>query len=147
MFAGQLANCSLATVFPHQLLFRIRRMPPGPIGIPSRLAFFVCGMISLMMSTVYRALQGLVPSVQGQWSVFTAALMVAGGFGMIIALLPSSWVEKACRIGPDDHRLLAVPTKMLAGFAAFSYLLTVGLDFAPRSWHHYFPLSSMQEAK
>jgi hypothetical protein len=86
-----------------------------------------------MMSTIYRALQG--PGVHDQWSLIAIALMAVGGFGIVIALLPRSWIEKACRIGPDDHRLLSVPIKSLASFAVFSYLLTVGLDFAPHSWH------------
>lgn len=58
--------------------------------------------------------------------------MVVGGFAVFIALLPGSWVEKACKIEPGNHWLL--PIEMLAGFAVVSYLVDVGLFFAPYTW-------------
>jgi hypothetical protein len=112
---------------------RIPRMASSLIGIPSRFAFLVCGLISLALSRVYLALRGLDPVPHASWSVFSAALMVVGGFAVFIALLPGSWVEKACKIEPGNPSLL--PIKMLAGFAVISYLVIVGLLFAPLTWY------------
>ena len=105
------------------------------IGIPSRLAFFVCGLISVSVSRVFWALQGLNPAPNGRWSLFSAALMVVGGFDVVIALLPSSWVENVCKVKRGEQRRSSAPLKMLGGFAVFFYLLTVALNFAPHSWH------------
>ena len=54
---------------------------------------------------------------------------------MLIALLPSSWRDKLCNIGPDTQDRSSIPIKLLGGFAGCAYLLTAGLDYAPVSWH------------
>ena len=111
---------------------RIPRMASRLIGIPSRVAFFVCGLISVSLSRMYLALRGLDPVSQGSWSLFSVALMVVGGFAVFMALLPGSWVQRACKIELGKPSL--VPIKMLVGFAVVSYLVVVGLSFAPHSW-------------
>jgi uncharacterized membrane protein YidH (DUF202 family) len=103
------------------------------IGIPSRVAFFVCGLISAALSRMYIALRGLDPASHGSWALFSAALMVVGASAVLIALLPASWVQKARKI--ELGKPSSLPIKMLAGFAAVSYLVVVGLSFAPHSWH------------
>src|ERR1700733_9636945 len=103
------------------------------IGIPSRLAFAVCGLISVALSRIYIALRGFDPASHGSWSLFSVLLTAVGGFAVFIALLPSSWVKKAFKIEPGKST--SVPIKLLAGFAVVSYLVIVGLFFAPHSWH------------
>ena len=117
-------------------------MANSRIRILSRLAFFVCGAVSVLMGNAHRAIFAAVGAIgdpghvaHGKWDTHSAALAVVGGIALVIALVPSSWIEKLCRVGPDDRRLPSVPIKMLGGFAAFSYFLTVGLYFAPVSWH------------
>ena len=108
-------------------------MASSLIGILSRLAIFVCGMISLAVSRVYWELHN-VDHAFGAWRIFSLALMVVGGFAVAIALLPTSWVEKAFKIRPGKHPSF-VPLKMLGCFSVCSYLLSVGFYFAPRSWN------------
>ncbi|HWY59036.1 MAG TPA: hypothetical protein VNZ03_31525 [Terriglobales bacterium] len=103
------------------------------IGILSRVAFFVCGVISVLLSNLYRALQGLGFLPNSEARLFSIALMVVGGLAVIIALLPSSWVEKACKAEPAKPSL--VPIKMFSFFAVVSYLLIVGLNLYAHSWH------------
>ena len=103
------------------------------IGPLSRLAFLVCGIISVMLSNIYRSLQGLRVLPNSELRLFSTVLTVAGAFSVVIAVLPNSWVEKACKIEPG--KLSSVPIKMLGGFAVFSYLLPAGFYFAPHSWH------------
>jgi hypothetical protein len=106
------------------------------VGILSRLAFFACGTISILMSNVYRASQSVsYPAVTYRWTLFSAVLATVGGFAVCAALLPASWVEKACNSGPNSPRRRLVPIKMLASFAVFGYLSTIGLDLASTYWH------------
>lgn len=108
-------------------------MASSLIGIPSRVSFLVCGLISVSLSRIYVALRGLGPASNGSWSVFSAALMVVGGLAVFIAVLPTSWVGRMCKVEPGKPS--SVPIKMLTSFAAVSYLFIVGLSFAPPSWH------------
>ena len=107
-------------------------MASSLIGIPSRYAFLVCGLLSLALSRMYLALRSLDPASHASWSLFSTALMTVGGFAVFIKLLPGSWVEKACKIEPGNPSLL--PIEMLAGFAVVSYLVIVGLFFASLTW-------------
>ena len=76
-----------------------------------------------------------MPSVNVNWPLFEVALTVLGSLTAVIALLPSSWLEKACNSGPQTEHRSSIPIKISAGFAILSYLFTVGLNFAPLSWH------------
>ena len=108
-------------------------MTTSLIGIPSRLAFLVCGLISLTLSRMYVALQGLDPASHGSWPLFSGGLIVVGGLAVLLAVVPGAWVEKACKVEPSKTSL--VPIKTLVGFVVASYLLILGLSIAPRSWH------------
>src|SRR5271155_2292027 len=110
-------------------------MATGLIGLPFRLALIVCGMTSILLSRTFRSLQGVMPAAHVNWSLFATALTLIGSLTVVLALLPSSWLERACYSGPLTEHRTAVPIKLFAGFAVFSYLFTVGLDFAPLSWH------------
>ncbi len=65
--------------------------------------------------------------------LFSVVLTVVGGLAVVVAILPGSWVEKACKI--QRHELSAIPVKTLGAFAVVSYLSIVGLSFAPHSRH------------
>lgn len=105
------------------------------IGMPSRLAIFVCGIISLAVGRVYWELHDLDHTFSTSWSLFSVALIVVGGFAVVIALLPSSWAEKVCKIKQSEQRRSSFPLKMLGGFALSSYLLTLALNFAAHGEH------------
>ncbi len=120
---------------------KIRRMANSLIGIPSRFIFFVCGVVSVLMGNFHSALLFLSPSAGLRWYLMPVssyllpvALTAVGGFAVVVALLPSSWVERVCKIELDNQRVSSVPIKMLGGFAVFSYLLTVGLYLASFIW-------------
>jgi hypothetical protein len=116
----------------HWAAGKIRRMRNSFIGVPSRIAFFVCGMISISLGTVYRALLRLDLGSKRSWSAFSAVLMLVGVLGVVIALLPGTWVRKALRVEPTEHSLL--PIKMMGTCAAASYLAMVGLSVASHNW-------------
>jgi hypothetical protein len=114
---------------------KIRRMANGLTRLSSRLALIVCGLTSVLLSRAFKLVQGVMPNANVKWSLFSTALMLMGGLTVVIALLPSSWLDRACKIGADTRDGSSVPIKLLGAFAVFSYLLTVGLDLAPLSWH------------
>jgi|SRR5579862_9302519 len=113
-------------------------MANSRIQILSRLASFACGVISILVSNAYGAVFGAIGDPghlsYGRLDSHSVALAVVGGFAVIVSLLPTSWLRRLYNVGPDEP-LPSLPIKVLGGFAAFSYFLTVGLYFAPASWH------------
>jgi hypothetical protein len=87
-------------------------------GMFSRVAFFACGMISILLSNGYRALQRVDPDVHSGLPLFSNALIVIGGFSAVLALLPTSWVAWASKT-PTNQNVFSVPIKMVGALAAF----------------------------
>ncbi len=114
---------------------RIRLMAGRAIRITSRIAFLLCGLISLFTAAPYVAERGEDLPVQSEWIVFAAALAVVGVFNVTLAALPRSWIAKACKKDRNDEQLFSSPFKLLGGFAAISYLLALVAYFAPHSWN------------
>lgn len=122
------------SIIPSSIAVKIRRMTDSAIGVPSRLAFLVCGTISILIGNLYRNLTlAPGPAAHGKWDLSSIALMAVGGLAVAIALLSGSWIKSVSKIGPNNQQLLSLPLRMLGGFAVFSYLLTIGLYFAPLS--------------
>ncbi len=111
-----------------------RRRGTTLIGTLYRPAFLVCGLVSVSLGNPYRSLQGLGVLPNIELSMYSIASIVVGGFSLVVSLLPSSWVEKVCKIGPG--KLSSFPIRMLGGFAAIYYFLAAGLWFTPHVWDH-----------
>ena len=62
---------------------------------------------------------------------FVVALALVGLFSVTLAVLPRSWIAKACKKDRDDGQLFLAPLKWLGGFAAISYLLALVAYLAP----------------
>ena len=104
------------------------------IRITSRIVFAVCGLISLFTAAPYAMLQGIGLPRQREWVIFVVALALVGLCSLAVALLPRSWIAKACKKDRDDERLFSAPLKLLGGFAAIFYLVALVAYFAPHSW-------------
>ena len=113
----------------------IRPMSGRAIRTTSRIAFLLCGLISLFTAVPYVALRGIDLPVQSEWVVFVVALALVGVFSVVVGLLPRSWIAKACKKDRDDEHLFSAPLKLLAGFAAISYLAAVIAYLAPHRWN------------
>jgi hypothetical protein len=100
----------------------------------SRIAFFLCGGTSLFTGFPYVMLQGTDMPVHRLWFLFPVALGVVGVFSLMVAVLPRSWIAKACKKDRDDKQLFSAPLKLLAVFAAIAYLLALLAYLAPHSW-------------
>ncbi len=79
-------------------------------------------------------LRGVDLPVQSEWVIFVAALALVGVFSVTLAVLPRSWIAKACHKDRDDERLFSAPLKILGGFAAVFYLAAVFAYLAPNRW-------------
>jgi hypothetical protein len=130
-----------------EIVVRIRFMSRRAVTITARIAFFLCGLASLFTTVPYVLLKGVQLPVQSEWIIFAAALMLVGVFSIAAAMLPRSWIAKACRKDRDDSRLFLTPLKLLGSLAAIFYLVAVFAYFAPSAWNLspqvMFPLCPM----
>jgi hypothetical protein len=101
----------------------------------SRIVFFLCGVTSLFTDFPFLMMRGADLPVQSEWVIFVAALTLVGLFSVTIAVLPRSWIAKACRKDRDDAQLFVVPLKWLGVFAAISYLVALVAYLAPHRWN------------
>jgi hypothetical protein len=101
--------------------------------IIARITFFFCGLGSLLTAVPYVLLRGSELPVQSEWIIFVVALALVGLFSLLVAVLPRSWIARACRQNPEDKRLFSLPLKLLGVFAAIAYLVAVVGYFAPHT--------------
>src|ERR1700722_5490780 len=106
----------------------------------SRIAFFLCGGTSLFTGVPHVMLQGIDMPVHRAWFLFPVALGVVGVFSVTVAVLPRSWIAKACKRERDDERLFSVSLKLLGVFAVISYLLALLAYLPPHRWDLNPPL-------
>jgi len=105
------------------------------IRTTSRIAFLVCGLVSLFTSVPYTMMRGVGLPVQSEWVIFAVALVLVGVFSVVVGLLPRSWIAKICRRDRDDQRLFSAPLMVLASFAAVFYFFGVFAYSAPNRWN------------
>jgi cellobiose-specific phosphotransferase system component IIC len=105
------------------------------IKLSSRLALFICGTITILLGRTFNVTQVAMPVASVDWFLLSIPLVLVGGLTVLIALLPSSWVEPALNSSHGAQNRPSMPIKLLGGFAVFSYLLTVALNYIPPGWH------------
>src|SRR2546423_13801275 len=105
------------------------------IRTTSRIAFLVCGLVSLLTSVPYVTMRGVDLPVQSEWVIFAVALALVGVFSLVVGLLPRSWIAKLCKTDRDDQRLFSAPLTVLASFAAVFYFFGVFAYSAPNRWN------------
>ena len=110
-------------------------MPGRAVRTASRIAFLLCGLISLFTAVPYALLRGVDLPVQSEWIIFVVALALMGVFSVVVGLLPRSWIAGACKKDRDDAQLFSAPLKLLGGFAAIFYLVAVVAYLAPHRWN------------
>jgi len=122
-------------VIESKIVVRIRLMPGRAVTVTARIAFLFCGLISLFTAVPYVGLRGVDLPVQSEWVIFAVVLGLVGILSVMFAVLPRSWIAKACRKDRADENLFSSPVKALGGFAAISYLVAVFAYFAPSRWN------------
>ncbi len=114
---------------------RIRPMARRLVTIPARVLFIVSGITTLVIDFLYVMQRGEDLPVASEWILFVIALTLLGGFSLIVALLPRSWIAKACKTDREDDQIFLAPLKMLGVLAVISYLIAAGAFFAPHTWN------------
>jgi hypothetical protein len=97
-------------------------------GLPSRFAFFVCGLVTFAIGRLYAALFRL-NFAAGPASFESVVLILVAVLALFIAFVPSSWIGRICDIDPTNRCRSSMPVKMLGGFAAFAYVIIAGPQF------------------
>jgi hypothetical protein len=110
-------------------------MPGRAIRTTSRIVFFVCGATSLLTAAPYVLLRGVDLPVQSEWVIFVGVLGLVGVLSVAVAVLPRSWIARACKKDRDDEQLFSAPLKLLGYFAAVSYIVALIAHLAPHSWN------------
>jgi hypothetical protein len=87
-------------------------MAGGAIRTTSRIAFFLCGLISLFTGVPFLMMRGTELPVQSERVIFVAILGLVGVFSVTLAALPRSWIAKVCKKDRDDQQLFLEPLKM-----------------------------------
>ena len=104
------------------------------IRATARIAFLLCGLVSLLTGAPYVMLRGADLPVQSEWVGFVAVLALVGIFSVTVAVLPRSWIAKIGKKDRDDTQLFATPLKVLGLFAAVFYLLALVAYLSPNRW-------------
>src|ERR1700693_10893 len=111
-------------------------MSARAIRTTSRIVFLFCGLSSLFTGLPFLMVRGELPlPVQSEWVIFVATLALVGVFSVTLAVLPRSWIAKACKKDRDDEQLFSAPLKPLGGFAVISYLGALVAYLAPHRWN------------
>jgi len=102
-------------------------MPTYSRGIAVRLIFLFCGAVSVYISAACRSVRMFFPDSRGSWLTLSIVLLLVGGVSLVAAIIPRKWVMKMNGADSGNEFPGKLPTRMLLGFATFSYLLVGGL--------------------
>lgn len=105
------------------------------LRVISRIAFAICGLVSLVTAVPYAMLHGVDLPYQSEWVSFVMALGSVGVLSLIAALARRTWIAKLCKVDRDEARLFSAPLKWLCGFAVVFYLVAVFAYSAPHTWN------------
>jgi hypothetical protein len=94
-----------------------------------RAAFFICGVMTVLIGRAYSGLQRFAPTQEIAWGAFSYSLLLVGTIAVVISLLPPVWFQ---RIGTEATELRRfTPFRFLLSFAAFGFLLVLVFSIAP----------------
>jgi hypothetical protein len=96
-----------------------------------RVAFFICGVITVLIGRVYSGLQQVAPPQEIAWLHFPYVLLITGAIAVCISFLPTAWVQ-----GTDTKRAelrYFTPFRFLLSFAALGLVLVVVFSLVPPS--------------
>jgi hypothetical protein len=113
----------------------MRSMAGRSLRISSRIVFWICGLVSLLIAYQYLMDRGEGLPVASEWIIFAVALGLVGIVSLAAGTLPRSWMAKLCKTDREDRRLFSAPLRLLAIFAATAYLVACFAYSAPQTWH------------
>jgi hypothetical protein len=97
-----------------------------------RVAFFACGVFSVLIGRAYNDLLAFDPARRQAWIVFSITIVAVGIAGVSIAMLPESWAKILFGKRMDHGAWLSLPVKLLAAFFVMAYaVVAVPALFSP----------------
>jgi hypothetical protein len=114
---------------------RMRPMAERARTIASRSVFLLCGATSLFTCVPYAMLRGVDLPIASEWIVFFVLLALLGVVAVTTAILPGTWLRKACRQNANGQRLYSRLLKLVGIFAGCFYLVAVVAYLAPHTWN------------
>ncbi len=93
-----------------------------------RVAFFLCGTITILVGRVYSTLPKGVAPHQISWSPFAISLIAMGLLAVSLSLMPRAWLTRSAA---DTRKRVSFRLKFLLGFAAVGVLLVIALGLIP----------------
>jgi len=100
-------------------------------AILTRIAFCVCGAVTVSVWRVSTMLEKFDPNNHFYWFWFRVILLTLGGITVCLSLLPMTWSRQSHAL--HDPHSFNVPLLTLLIFAAFGYLAVIGIDLFPTS--------------
>jgi hypothetical protein len=91
-----------------------------------RIAFFVCGLVSIQIARTFRSLDMFFPANRHAWTAFSCTLMIAGIINTFAAIVPSTLMRPI--FGSIERQWIKLPFTMLAGFFVVSYAVVAALS-------------------
>ena len=92
-----------------------------------RVAFFICGVMTVLIGRAYSGLQRFAPTQKITWLDFPYVLLIVGAIAVSLSLLPTVWVQGIKTKPPELRRF--TPLRFLLSFAALGLLLVVVFSF------------------
>ena len=94
-----------------------------------RVAFFICGLMTVVIGRLYSGLQRFAPTQKIAWLPFSYALLIVGTIAVFVSFLPTTWVQRISAERTEPRRV--TPFRFLWSFAAIGFLLVVVSSFVP----------------
>jgi H+/Cl- antiporter ClcA len=94
------------------------------VGI--RIAFFVCGLVSILIARAFRGLGMFFPANRHAWTAMSCTLMIVGVINAVVAIVPQAWMRSI--FGSTDRHWIKLPFRMLVGFFVTSYAVVAVLS-------------------
>lgn len=97
-----------------------------------RIAFFICGSMTIAIGRVYGGLHRFAPTPRSEWLPFSYALMIVGTIAVCFSFLPTAWVQGAAATRAEVGKLTPfTPFRFLWIFAATGSLFVAISSFVP----------------
>jgi hypothetical protein len=91
-----------------------------------RIAFFVCGLVSILIARAFRGLEMFFTANRPAWAAISYTLMIAGVINAVFAIAPQSCMRPIFR--SIEGQWIKLPFRMLAGFFVTSYAVVALLS-------------------
>jgi hypothetical protein len=99
-----------------------------------RVAFFICGVMTVLVGRVYLGLHRFAPAPGIAWLPIAYVLLICGITAVCISFLPAAWVQGIGKTTTELRQWRSTPFRFLLSFAVLGLLLVAVFSFVPPSF-------------